>query len=56
MTLAELINKARLVGSQISNAWVPLKDENGNEVDIDFAIISKDDDSCQVSHIELIKK
>ena len=56
MTLAELINKARLVGSQISNAWIPLKDKEGNEVDIDFAIISKDDDSCQVSHIELIKK
>ncbi len=56
MTLAELINRAQMVSSQISTSWVPVKDKDGNDVDIDFTIISKDDDSCQVSHIVLIKK
>lgn len=56
MTLGELMKRVQLVGSQISTAWIPIKDKDGNDVDIDFKIICKDDDSSQLSHIELIEK
>lgn len=44
------------MGSQISTAGVPIKDKDGKDVDIDFKIICVDEDSGQVSHIELIEK
>ena len=56
MTLVELIKRVQLVGSQISTAGVPIKDKDGKDVDIDFKIICVDEDSGQVSHIELIEK
>lgn len=56
MTLSELIKRAQLVGSQISTAGIPIKDKDGHDVDFDFKVICMDDDSCQVSHIELIEK
>ena len=56
MTLSELIKRAQLVGSQISTSWIPIKDKDGKDVDIDFRIICIDEDSGQVSHIELIEK
>ena len=56
MTLSELLKRAYLVGSQISTAGIPIKDKDGKDVDIDFKIICVDDDSVQVSHIELIEK
>ena len=56
MTLGELMERAQLVGSQLTTAWIPLRDKDGNDVDFDFKIVFKDDDSCQLSHIELIVK
>ena len=56
MTLGELMTRIQQVSSQISTAWIPVKDKDGNDIDIDFKVICKDDDSCQVSHIVLIKK
>lgn len=56
MTLSELLKRAYLVGSQVSTAGIPIKDKDGKDVDIDFKIICVDDDSGQVSHIELIEK
>ena len=56
MTLSELMKRAYLVGSQISTAGIPIKDKDGKDVDMDFKIIFVDDDSGQVSHIELIEK
>ena len=56
MTLSELMKRAYLVGSQISTAGIPIKDKDGKDVDIDFKIICVEDDSDQVSHIELIEK
>ena len=56
MTLGELLKRAQLVSSQMSTSWIPIKDKDGNDVDIDFKIIFKDDNSSQLSHIELIEK
>lgn len=56
MTLGELMTRIQQVSSQISTAWIPVKDKDGNDIDIDFKVICKDDDSCQLSHIELIEK
>lgn len=56
MTLGELMKKVQQVSSQISTAWIPIKDKDGNDIDIDFKIVCKDDNSCQLSHIELIEQ
>ena len=58
MTLAELVAKAQVVSSQLNTAWIPLKDEAGNDVDIDFEIITEyhENAPCIVSHVEMIRK
>jgi len=58
MTLAELVVKAQQVGAQLNTSWVPLKDESGNDVDIDFEIITEYHEHAPltVSHVEMIRK